>query len=160
MVTTVSDIRLAPVGEDLTTDELGLAILRGIEKCFRVDKKLAVGQSLSAGEFGVLNAAGELERAGAVPASATYLVFSGSDRFDAKATGQLTLIMNSSLLVKSNKFNTAVSYAVGDFLCVKNLGAGESSVTKASAGEFAVGKVIEAASGHLIYELLPVSMKV
>ena len=155
----ISASRIAPIQEDLTTEELRLSVIRGIENMFRVDKKLASGESLELGEFGVLKDDGSVERPGATPSAASYLVFCGSERFDSKATGQVTLIMNSNCIVKSSRFNQAGSYSVGTELAVKDLGAGEAHVTPASNGEFCVGKVVEVGSGYLVYELFAAPRK-
>lgn len=154
MVTSISDSRIAPVGEDLTTEELGLSIIRGLETMHRVDYPLADGVALVAGEWGVLGATGKLERAGATPASATYLVFAGTDRYDSKATGQATVVQASMVVAKTVRFNTAQSYAPGDLLTVKNLGGGESQLTKHTAGEIAVAKVVVKSGDVLTYETM------
>jgi hypothetical protein len=145
--------RIVPVQEDLTKEELRLSVLRGLENCFRVDKKLSVGESIELGEWGVLQNDGTMARPGATPVASTYLVFCGSERFDSMATGQVTLIMNSNCIVKSNRFNQAGSYSVGSELTVKDLGAGEAQVTPAANGEFVFGKVVEVGSGYLVYEV-------
>lgn len=160
MVTSVSDIRTVPVGEDLTQENLSLSVLRGLERMHRVDKKSEPALSLVSGEWGVLGNDNTVGRPGSVPVAATYLCFLGTDRFDAKASGQVTLIMNSPVIVKSNKFNSAGSYVVGTYLTVKDLGGGEASVTPASAGEYAVAKVNEVGQGYLVYEVIPVPFKV
>lgn len=148
----VSAIRTVPVGEDLRTESLGLSILRGLEKMHRVDKPLAAGESVVAGEWAVLGADGNLSRPGSTPSINTYLVFAGSDRFDSHATGQATLIMASQLLVKTNNYDTGANYTVGDYLSSKSLGSGFAGVTKATSGEFCVAKVVEVGDGYLVYE--------
>lgn len=156
MVTTISDVRIAPIGEDLTTEELRLSILRGMERMHRVDKARVAGAEgeFALGEWAVLNADGKLERAGATPVAATYLVFAGTDRFDSKATGQCTIVMASQLVVKSSQYDDSETYAVGDYLTVKDLGGGESSVTLHTGGEVAVAKVVEVGTGYLVYETM------
>lgn len=150
----VSDIRTVPVGEDLTTDELRLQVLRGIEKMYRVDKPLATGVALGLGEWGVLGADGTVSRPTATPVAQTYLCFAGTDRFDVKATGQVTLIMNSPIIAKSNRFDTTQTYAVGDYLTVKDLGAGEAFLTKQASTEPKLARVQEVGDGYLVYETL------
>ena len=145
---------IVPLQEDLTKEELRLSILRGIENAFRVDKKLASGESLELGEFGVLQNDDTMARPGATPSAATYLVFCGSERYDSHATGQITLIMNSNLIAKTSRYNQAGSYSVGTELTVKDLGAGQASLTPASNGEFVLAKVNQVGSGYLVYELL------
>ena len=148
--------RVVPVTEDLTTSELSLAILRGAERMFRVDRKLGTGVNLLKGEWAVLNSDLTLSRPGATPVAETYLVMSGTDRFDVHATGQATLIMNSNIIVKSNKYYGLGVYDVGTLLTVKDLGLGEAVVSPAATGEFVVGKVIEVGTGYLVYEVFPV----
>jgi len=154
MTTAISDIRTVPVGEDLTKAESRLEVLRGMEKMYRVDKPYATGQGFGLGEWAVLGADGKVSRATSTPAKATYLVFGGTDRFDAKATGQVTLVMASQIMAKTSVYNSALSYAVGDYLTVKDLGAGESRLTKHGANEVAVAKVVEVGSDYLVYETM------
>ena len=154
MTTAISDIRTVPVGEDLTKEESRLSILRGMEKMFRVDKPLATGVTLGLGEWGVLGTDGKIHRAGASPVEATYLCFCGTDRFDVKATGQVTLVMASQVMAKTSVYNPAPSYAVGDYLTVKAWGAGESSLTLWTSGEVAVAKVVEVGTDFLVYETM------
>lgn len=154
MVTAISDIRTVPVGEDLTTEDLKLSILRGLERMFRVDKKRADGEEFEKGEWAVLKSDGTVERPGASPVANTYLVFAGSDRFDAHATGQVTLVMNSPIIVKTNQFDTGETYAVGDNLTVKSLGTGFAGVTKAGGAEAVLARVHEVGEGYLVYEVL------
>lgn len=155
----ISDIRTVPVGEDLTTENLAAAVIRGFEKMFRVDKKLGTGVSLLSGEFGVLNDDSTLSRPGATPVANTYLVLAGSDRFDVKATGQATLVMNSPIMVKTNKYDAGQTYAVGSLLTAKNRGGGQADLTLAANGEYCFAKVAELGSGYLVYELIPVPFK-
>lgn len=157
-IVTVDEARTVPVQEDLTTEELSLAVLRGNESMHRVDKKLSAGVSLLTGEWAVLSN-GELVRPNTTPVANTYLVMSGTDRFDVKATGKATLIMNSNVIVKSNKYNQGGSYSSGTLLTVKNLGSGEAVVTPASNGEFVLAKVQEVGQGYLVYEVFPAGFK-
>lgn len=151
---TVSDIRTAPVGEDLTTAEGRLEVLRGLERMFRADKPLAAGALLGLGEWGVLGADGKVSRASSSAVPNTYLVFAGTDRFDVKATGQVTLVMNSPIVARTTVYNTAVSYQVGDYLTVKDLGGGESRLTKAAGADAKLARVQAVGSDHLVYETL------
>ena len=155
---TIANSRIVPVQEDLTLEDLRLSIQRGLEKMFRVDKKYAPGVTLELGEWGVLQNDGTVARPGATPVAETYLVFCGTERFDARATGQVTLLMNSNLIVKSSRFEPD-SYAVGMALCVKNLGADAAHVSPASAGEFVCGKVLEVGNGCLVYEVFASQFK-
>lgn len=152
MPTAVSDIRIAPVGEDLTTPEDRLEILRGLESMHRVDKKLADGAEFALGEWAVLNSSGEAERAGATPVPETFLVFAGTDRFDVAATGQVTLIMSTDVIARTTVYDTGETYAVGDALTVKDLGSGESKLTKQSGAEPVLARVLEAGDGFLVFQ--------
>jgi len=154
MVTAISDIRIVPVGEDLTQEDLSLSILRGFEKMFRVDKKLATGAVFSKGEWAVLNEDGKAERPTTSPVGQTYLVLSGTDRFDAYATGQVTLIMSHPIVVKSSLYDRGEDYAVGDYLTVKDLTHGEAFVTLRGTDEPKLARVLEVGNGYLVYETL------
>lgn len=149
-IVAISDNRTVPVQEDLTTEDLKLSVLRGFENAHRADYKFKAGVSLVAGDWAVLNASGELDTPSASAVPNTYLVFSGNDRFDAKATGQCTVFVNSSLVVKTNKF-AAGSYAVGDQLTVK---AGKL-LTAAGANDPVFAQVIEATADYIVYETKP-----
>lgn len=154
MVVAVSDIRVAPVGEDLTLPEGRLEILRGFENMYRVDKAYGTSQEFALGEWACLHADGKAYRAGAAPVVPTYLVVGGTDRFDAKATGQITMVMASQIMAKTTQYNSALSYVVGDYLTVKNLGGTASRLTKWTAGEVAVAKVVEVGTDFLVYETM------
>lgn len=148
----ISASRIVPISEDLTQEDLRLAVLRGTEKMFRVDKPVAAGVSLVDGEWGVLNDEGKVERPGVTAVPNTYLCFAGTDRFDAHATGQVTLIMNSKIIVKTTKFDVGgPGYHVGDYLTVK----GDAAVvTLAADGEPRLAKVNQVGDGFLVYEVL------
>ena len=145
---------LVPLQEDLTKEELRLNILRGHETMFRVDKKLALGESLELGEWGCLQADGTVARPGAASAANTYLVFCGTERSDVHATGAATLIMNSSVIAKSNRY-AMDSYQIGDELTVKSLGSDFAGLSKASAGDYVVARVTEVGSGYLCFAVVP-----
>ena len=151
----VSINRVVPVQEDLTKEELHLNVLRGMENMFRVDKKLAVGSSLELGQWGVLQNDGTVAVPGASSSIATYLVFCGSERFDSMATGQVTLIMNSNIIIKTDRFDAGGSYSVGTELTVK----GSSELSVASTGDFVVGMVSEVGSGYLVVEVFAAARK-
>lgn len=151
MVTTISDARIAPVTEDLTTEDFSLSVLRGLETVHRVDKPNAVGALFAKGEWAVLQNDGTLARAGASPVPNTYPVFCGTDRFDSKATGQSTILMGHHV-AKTNRYDSTVSYNVGDGLVVKDLGGGESALTKAAGAEVVLARVVEVGDDFLVYE--------
>jgi hypothetical protein len=150
----ISIARTVPVTQDLTTEELRLSVLRGIERMYRVDKPLGTGVVLGMGEWGVLNDDGKVVRPGADPVPNTYLVFCGSERFDVKATGQVTLIMNSPIIVKSSIYDTTAEYHVGDYLTVKTITGTEAAVTPAAGDDPKLAKVQEVGTDYLVYEVL------
>jgi hypothetical protein len=117
-----------------------------------VDKEIADGVSLAQGEWAVLGNNNKLTRPTASPVPNTYLVIAGTDRFDVAATGQATIIMASKVIVRTTRYNDGVSYNVGDYLTVKNLGAGEAYVTLAGGSDPRLAKVVEVGSDYLVYE--------
>jgi len=149
----ISAIRTVPVGEDLTGEELRLSVLRGLETAFRVDKKVAAGEALVTGDWAILNADGELEGPESAGAAATYLVFAGTDRYDSAATGQATIFMNSSLIIKTSKFDPAPSYEPGMALTAKFQNSSTPYLTQAGAADAQVGRVIELGNGYLVLEV-------
>jgi len=149
----INEDRIVPVASDLTTDADDLEILRGLANAFRVDKKLADGATFVRGEWAVLNSDDKVERPGVTPVAETYLVFCGSDRFDSMATGAVTMFMNSNLIIRTTKYDTGETYAVGDYLTVKDLGGGEAVVTLQAGDEPKLARVHKVEEGHLTYEV-------
>lgn len=154
MVVSVSDIRVAPIGEDLSTSDLSLDVLRGFEKMYRVDKKIAAGAFFAKGEWAVLNVDGKAERPSTTPVGGSYLVLCGTDRFDSRATGQVTLIMSHPVVIKTSNYDVGQTYNVGDYLTVKDLGDGESTVSSWGTGEPKHARVLEVGNGYLVFETL------
>jgi len=62
--------------------------------------------------------------------------------------------MATQLIVKTTKYDASATYAVNDLLTVKDLGASESHVTRHTAGEVAVAKVVEVGTDYLVYETM------
>ena len=155
MTVSINDVRTVPVGEDLTKDDLTCNVLRGLEKMHRVDKALAASNTvLLKGEWAVLNASGKAARPSATPVPNTYLVWCGTDRYDVRATGQVTLLMASQLLAQTTRYDNTQTYAPGDYLTVKDRGGGQADVTKATGTEPKLAKVVEVGTGYLVYETL------
>lgn len=155
MVVAISNARVAPISQDLTTEELRLSVTRGLETVFRKDYKLATTDTeLGLGEWAVINADGKAERAGATPVGRTYPVFAGTDRFDVRATGGVTLLCSWPISAKTNVYDAGQTYVDGDLLTVKDLGGGESSLTKAASGEIALARLIGQGEGWIEYETL------
>ena len=154
MTTSVSDIRVVPVGEDLTTEDLTLSVLRGLEKMYRVDKKLATPTTqLFKGEWAKLTSAG-VERCGNDAVGESYLVFCGTDRFDSKANSQVTLVMSHPIVVKTNQYDPEQDYVVGSYLTAKDWGTDESSLTLAGVSDPKHARVLEVGTNYLVYETL------
>jgi hypothetical protein len=149
----ISPERTVPVTEDLTTEDTQLSIIRGLENMFRADKKVGDGVIFEKGEWAVLEADGTLSRPSATPVANSFLVFAGTDRFDAEATGQATLIMGGGVIVKTTVFNTGGTYDPGDPLTVKDLGGGEAGVTNQTGTEPILAEVIEIGDGILTYQV-------
>lgn len=145
---------LVPVKEDLTKEDLRLAITRGFENMFRKDHKLAPNTELLLGEWGVVGDDGMVSRPAATPSRSTYLVLCGTERSDVHATGQVTLIKNSNVIAKSTRYNVAQTYSVGMELTVKNLGAGEAGLTPAAAGEPVLATVEALGDGFIEFAVV------
>lgn len=154
----ISGSRVAPISVDLTLPNVHLNVLRGIEKSFRVDKPAAAGLTLVAGEWGVLGSDGTVSRPGASSDKSTFLCFLGTDRFDVAATGAVTLFMNPTLIVQTDRF-VADSYAVGDDLTVNNNSGTNASVLKAGTGDWVVARVVAHDDTTVTYETVPVPFK-
>lgn len=149
---TIDSNRVVPVTEDLTTDDGRLQVLRGLEKMYRVDKPYAAGVELAMGDWGVLNPDGKMERPGASASDATYLVFSGTERFDVKATGKVTLVFNSAIVASTSNYDAGGDYTPGLGLTVKSLGAGFAGLTPAETGDPVLARVVEFVDGKLTFQ--------
>lgn len=154
MVDVIGDNSIVPVGEDLTTEKMGLQVLRGFDKMNRVDVPVADGKEFLEGEWGVIDGSGNLDRPGSTPVPNTYLVFAGTNRFDSHATGQASVIMSGDVVVKTERYDDGESYAIGDALTAKDLGGGEAYVTKQSGSEPVLARVLEVGEGYLKYQLM------
>jgi len=157
MVMAINEARTAPITEDLTTEDLSISVIRGLESVFRKDIELAAGATFAKGEWGVLDTEGKLARPGASATADAFVVFNGTDRFDVKATGKVTILMGS-FVAKTSKYDAGPSYAVNDYLTVRNLGGGEAILTKAASGEPGVGRVLEVGNGYLVFEYIPAAV--
>lgn len=155
---TINPDRTVPVQEDLTTEVLEFAVIRGNENMHRKDFPKAEGVSIFTGEWAVL-ANEELVRPGTTPDINTYPVLAGTNRYDAKATGQLTVVQNSTIVAKSERFNKSESYTSGMLLTVKDRGAGEADLTPAANEEWAFAKVTKVNDAYLVFEVFPTPMK-
>lgn len=140
---------LVPVKEDLTTEDLRLAITRGLPDMKRKDHKLADGVELLLGEWGVVGDDGIVSRPSATPSRSTFLVFCGTERSDVHATGQVTLIKHSNIIAKSKRYNVSGTYTVGTELTVKDLSNGEAGLTPAASGEAVLAIVESHGQGYI-----------
>lgn len=153
MTTVIAENSIAPIGSDLTAEDNRMRILRGYETMIRKDVATASGVSAATGEWIKLDSAGKAAKTTATPAEQSYLVIAGNDRFDAKATGQVTLCMSrSNVIVKTSLF-AAGSYSVGAALTVK-LDGGIGKVALQTSTEPKLGRVIEVGNGYIVYEML------
>lgn len=130
MVSTLLNSRIAPVSEDLTTPDNRLKVIKGIETMNRRDYPLKAGEEFQLGEWAVLNATGQLEKAGANGVYNTYLLFSDTSRYDQVATGKLTVIQNSGIVAKTTVYDGKGTHTPGAGLTVK-LVSGLSQLTAA-----------------------------
>lgn len=153
MANVLSDSRIAPVGEDLTREDVLMKPIGNFEGITRRDYPLASGVTPVKGQWVVLGADGKLHMPSGTSAPASFLVLSGSDRFDAKATGQATLAMAGQLEVMSSQYDHAVSYVVGDYLTAKLT---SGLLTKAAASDVKHALVMGVGAGVLTYMTLSV----
>lgn len=149
-IVAISDLATVPVGADLTTEETRLEVLRGLETMKRVDVQLGSGVDLGLGEWAVVDSSGLAQRPTSTPVANTFLVFSGTDRFDVKATGQVTLIMNSLVIAKSSRYDTAQTYTPGAALTAKLLTGGVAGLTLQSGSQPIHARVVAAPAGGML----------
>jgi hypothetical protein len=156
-VSSINPNRTVPVQEDLRGFADDFAIIRGWGTMFRVAKELAPNVNFKAGEWAVLGNNQKLTRPTSSAVANTYLVFEGTDRFDVAASGQAGIIQNSKILVRTKKYNQALTYNVGDKLTVKDTGGGVAVVTTAAGVEPVLARVTAvpgAVGDALEYEVL------
>ncbi len=149
MVSAINPNRIVPVQEDLVLPYNQLEIIRGWEKMHRMDKPLASGVVAKEGEWLVLGDNGKLVRPSATGVQNTFLVIAGTDRFDVAATQQATLVVSSKIVARTAMYNSAATYAVGDALTVKDLGAGEAVVTPAAGSDAVLAYVFGLGNGFI-----------
>ena len=156
-VVAISQASIVPVQTDLTTEFGPLEIIRGFEKMFRVDYTIQANTALVAGEWGVVHDDGTVSRPSATPVVQTFLCIAGTDRFDSAATGNVTLAPNSSIRVRTTRYDPNPTYHVGSPLTVKDLGGGTAYVTLASGSDPVLARVAALGNGTLTYDVLPVA---
>lgn len=140
---------LVPLQEDLLADTPKLDVIRGLEDLIREDIAIADGEVFGEGDWAVINSDYELEAPGSTPVHNCVPVWCGNKegRSDVHATGKATVLRKSrGFIYRTSKFNSAVSYAAGDAITVKDLGAGEKVPTKAGGSEAVLGRVSKVVS--------------
>jgi hypothetical protein len=144
---------VSPISVDLRAEELKLDIVKGIEFLKVIDGKLDSGDA-EEGDWVKRTATGF-----APPSSSSvahvYPVITGNNRYDSLATGQVTVAVGGGFIYKTKKFVSG-SYAVGDKLCVKDLGGGEMVPSAAGGSDAVVARVFsyDAAKGIMEIEVL------
>lgn len=149
MTMTLNTARIVPVQEDLTSPYSGLEIIRGWEKMNRVDKTLATGVNFVEGEWAVLGDNDKLTRPTATPVRNSFLVIAGTNRFDVYANNAATVVMASKIIARTTQYNPLLSYSVGDALTVKDLGAGQASLTAAAGVEPVLAYVTKVGTNYI-----------
>ena len=133
---------VAPITVDLRAEDLKFDIIKGIEHVNYIDGKLDSGD-VEEGDWVQKTATGF-----APPPSGSvkcYPVVTGNNRYDAMATGDVTVIVNGGWIYQTKKF-TPGSYTVGQALTIK----GSSTVPQANGGsDITCGRVFayDAAKG-------------
>lgn len=153
LVVAVSQASIVPVQSDLTTEYAPLEILRGFEQMKRVDYPIQAATALNKGEWGVVNDNGTVSRPTGTAVVNTYLCFAGTQQFDSAATGNVTLLPNSLVRVKTSMYNTGGTYHVGTALTVKDTGGGVAVVTPAGGGDPILARcVVVPTSGSIVFD--------
>jgi hypothetical protein len=145
-----------PLTQDLLVDTPLLEIIRGLEGLQRVDETIADGESFAEGDWAVLNNDGELEAPGATPVKNCFPVWAGNSegRSDVAATGKATILKGGRFIYRTSKYDKTQSYAAGDELTVKDLGAGERVPTKAAGAEVVLAVVDKVVGDFLEIEVV------
>jgi hypothetical protein len=142
---------IVPLTEDITqAGTLGLNIIRDLEAALATahDLPFASGEEFLEGEWGKV-VDGKLESVtGAVAATdLLYPVWCGSgDRYDAVATGQVTVLTGVGYIYETSKYNKLGLYPAGTPLTIKN----GKVPTPAGAGEPVIGRVFKDVAGGLL----------
>ena len=142
---------LAPISEDLRKEINKFDIVKGIEHVNYIDGKLAAGKDVEEGDWVVGTSTGF-----DVPPTSQkkcFPVVTGNNRYDALATGNVTVIVGGGFIYQTTKF-VAGSYTVGQALTVKDLGAGEKVPSAAGSGDVICGRVYSYDSAKGIMQIL------
>lgn len=143
---------IVPLTEDITQEgTLGLKIIRDQEAALATahDLQFASGEEFLEGEWGKVNTDNKLESVtGAVAATdQLYPVWCGSgDRYDAIATGQVTVLTGFGFIYETSRYDTNGSYPIGTPLTIKN----GKVPTPAGVGEPVIGRVFKDVTGGIL----------
>lgn len=126
---------VAPITEDLRAEELKFDILKGIEHVNYIDGKLPAGVDVEEGDWVVKTSTGfALPGASSVKA---FPVVTGNNRYDAIATGDVTVIIGGNWVYQTKKF-TGSGFIVNQELTIK----GSVATPQAAApGDVICGRV-------------------
>ena len=127
---------VAPVTVDLRAADLKFDIVKGIEHINYIDGKLDAGD-VEEGDWVQKTSTGF-----AVPPSGSvkcFPVVTGNNRFDALATGDVTVVIGGNWIYETTKFTGSLgSYTVGQALTVKG---GTTVPQAAGSGDIVCGRV-------------------
>jgi len=138
---------VAPITTDLRAEELNFDIVKGIEHVNYIDGKLDAGD-VEEGDWVQKTATGfAVPPAGSVKC---YPVVTGNNRYDALATGQVTVIIGGNWIYKTKKY-VAGSYTVGQLLTVKN---SQTLPGPWTSGDIACGRVYSIDAVNNVMEIL------
>ena len=146
---------IAPIAEDLRKEDLAFDIVKGIEHINVVDGKLEGTPlpSVGNGDWLMKTSTGFAVPTTGNAVANVYPVWTGNDRYDGIATGNVTVIVGGGFIYKTNKF-VAGSYSVGQNLCVKDLGGGEKVPSAAGGTDAIIGRVWSFDSVKGVMEIL------
>lgn len=145
---------VAPITEDLRKEDLKFDIIKGIEHVNYIDGKLDANVDVEEGDWVIKTATGYGKPTNT--AKLSYPVVTGNNRYDAIATGNVTVIPGGGWIYRTNKF-VAGSYTLGQALTVKDLGGGEKVPSAAGGGDLVCGRVHAYDSAKGIMEILVVN---
>lgn len=144
---------IAPITVDLRAEDPKFDVIKGIEKMNLTDLKRDSAFDVEEGDWVRKTATGAaLPQTGNAVAH-VYPVVVGNNRYDAIATGNVTVAVNGGFIYRTKKF-VAGSYSVGQNLCVKDLGAGEKTPSAAGGSDAIVARVWSYDAAKGIMEIL------
>lgn len=148
---------VAPITEDLRAEDKKFDIVKGIEHINYVDGKWVPGKNVAVeeGDWVTKTNDGYDVIAGGNGVPNVYPVVEGNNRYDAIATGNVTVAHGGGFMYETKKFVPG-AYTVGANLTVKDLGGGEKVPSLAGANDAIVARVEEfnAATGVMKISVL------